>query len=120
MHWADARVIADPPDKLKKAAGTRSDTFLEGQIAAHVRAVRSSLLIVSPYFVPGKEGVAFFAERRRARADLRVLTNSLAATDVWLVHAGYMKYRRPLLDAACASTSSAPKRRARVDRARRE
>src|SRR5207245_6958478 len=23
--------------------------------------------------------------------------NSLAATDVWLVHAGYMKYRRPLL-----------------------
>jgi len=99
MHWADARVIADPPDKLKKAAGTRSDTFLEGQIAAHVRAVRSSLLIVSPYFVPGKEGVAFFAERRRARADLRVLTNSLAATDVWLVHAGYMKYRRPLLDA---------------------
>lgn len=26
-----------------------------------------------------------------------MLTNSLAATDVWLVHAGYMKYRRPLL-----------------------
>ncbi|OLC69167.1 MAG: hypothetical protein AUH78_24475 [Gemmatimonadetes bacterium 13_1_40CM_4_69_8] len=26
------------------------------------------------------------------------MTNSLAATDVWLVHAGYMKYRRPLLE----------------------
>jgi putative cardiolipin synthase len=28
---------------------------------------------------------------------VRILTNSLAATDVWLVHAGYRKYRRPLL-----------------------
>ena len=49
------------------------------------------------YFVPGKEGVAFFGERRRGGVNVRVLTNSLAATDVWLVHAGYMKYRRPLL-----------------------
>jgi putative cardiolipin synthase len=99
MHWADARIIADPPDKLKKAAGTRSDRFLEGQIATHVRSVRSSMLVVSPYFVPGKDGVAFFVERRRAGVDVQILTNSLAATDVWLVHAGYMKYRRPLLDA---------------------
>jgi putative cardiolipin synthase len=56
------------------------------------------MLIVSPYFVPGKDGVAFFGERRRDGVNVEVLTNSLAATDVWLVHAGYMKYRRPLLD----------------------
>jgi len=56
------------------------------------------MLIVSPYFVPGKDGVAFFGERRREGVNVAVLTNSLAATDVWLVHAGYMKYRRPLLD----------------------
>ena len=48
--------------------------------------------------VPGTAGVDFFAERRQAGVDVRVLTNSLAATDVWLVHAGYMKYRRPLLE----------------------
>jgi len=39
-----------------------------------------------------------FGERRREGVNVEVLTNSLAATDVWLVHAGYMKYRRPLLD----------------------
>jgi putative cardiolipin synthase len=53
---------------------------------------------VSPYFVPGKAGVEFFGGRRQDGVSVRVLTNSLAATDVWLVHAGYMKYRRPLLE----------------------
>src|SRR5258708_9440290 len=41
---------------------------------------------------------SIFGERRKDGVSVSVLTNSLAATDVWLVHAGYMKYRRPLLD----------------------
>src|SRR6266581_4003074 len=86
VHWADARVIADPPDKLTTPPGTRRDEYLRGQIAPHVRATRSQLLVVSPYFVPGKQGVAIFGERRRAGVSIKVLTNSLAATDVWLVH----------------------------------
>ena len=60
-------------------------------------AARSNLLVVSPYFVPGKQGVEFLGHRERDGVTVAVLTNSLAATDVWLVHAGYMKYRRPLL-----------------------
>ena len=98
VHWADARVIADPPDKLTRPAGTRSDTYLGGQISPYARAARSDLLVVSPYFVPGKAGLDFFGSRRENGVSVRVLTNSLAATDVWLVHAGYMKYRRPLLE----------------------
>jgi len=97
MHWADARVIADPPDKLSKPAGTRSDAYLGDQLSPHASAARSNLLVVSPYFVPGKEGVEFLGRRERDGVTVAVLTNSLAATDVWLVHAGYMKYRRPLL-----------------------
>jgi cardiolipin synthase C len=98
LHWATAQVIADPPEKLKQPVGTRSDAYLSGQISPYVRAARSDLLVVSPYFVPGTEGVEFFGSRRAAGVNVRVLTNSLAATDVWLVHAGYMKYRRPLLE----------------------
>jgi putative cardiolipin synthase len=98
LHWADAKLIADPPEKLNQPAGTRSAAFLGGQISPYVRAVRSDMLVVSPYFVPGKDGVAFFGEQRQNGVKVRVLTNSLAATDVWLVHAGYMKYRRPLLN----------------------
>ena len=99
LHWAQGRIIADPPEKLKQPPGTRSDAFLGGQVSPFARAVRSEMRVVSPYFVPGKDGVGFFGEQRRAGVDVRVLTNSLAATDVWLVHAGYMKYRRPLLQA---------------------
>ena len=99
LHAADARLIADPPDKLTKPAGTRSDTYLGSQISPYARAAQSDMLVVSPYFVPGKDGVAFFGGKQKDGVSVRVLTNSLAATDVWLVHAGYMKYRRPLLDA---------------------
>jgi putative cardiolipin synthase len=98
LHWADARVIADPPEKLKKPSGTRSDAYLSGQISPFAQAVQSDMLVVSPYFVPGKEGLAFFTKQEQGGVNVRVLTNSLAATDVWLVHAGYMKYRRPLLE----------------------
>jgi putative cardiolipin synthase len=98
VHWAAARVIADPPEKLNKPPGTRSDSYLGGQVSPYARAARSDLLVVSPYFVPGKAGVEFFGGRREDGVSVRVLTNSLAATDVWLVHAGYMKYRRPLLE----------------------
>ena len=99
LHWADAKIIADPPEKLRQPAGIRSDKSLGGQISPYLRAVRSDMLIVSPYFVPRKGGVAFFGDQQRRGVSVRVLTNSLAATDVWLVHAGYMKYRRPLLQA---------------------
>src|SRR6266516_2050661 len=98
VHWAAARVIADPPEKLTEPVGTRRDTYLGGQISPYARAARTDLLVVSPYFVPGTAGVEFFSSRRQDGVSVRVLTNSLAATDVWLVHAGYMKYRRPLLE----------------------
>ena len=98
VHWAAGRIVADPPEKLTQPDGTPNETYLGAQISPCARATRSDLLIVSPYFVPGATGVDFFADRRHAGVDVRVLTNSLAATDVWLVHAGYMKYRRPLLD----------------------
>ncbi|HUC41401.1 MAG TPA: phospholipase D family protein [Gemmatimonadales bacterium] len=98
VHWAAARVIADPPEKITQPDGQPSDAYLGSQISPSAQATRSKLLVVSPYFVPGTAGVDFFAERRQAGVDVQVLTNSLAATDVWLVHAGYMKYRRPLLE----------------------
>ena len=98
VHWATARIVADPPEKIAQPDGTPNRAYLGGQIAPCAQTTRAHLLIVSPYFVPGHMGLDFFAERRRAGVEVQVLTNSLAATDVWLVHAGYMKYRRPLLD----------------------
>jgi putative cardiolipin synthase len=55
--------------------------------------------LISPYFVPTKDGTAALVALAQRGVRIRVLTNSLAATDVAPVHAGYAKYREPLLRA---------------------
>jgi putative cardiolipin synthase len=55
--------------------------------------------IVSAYFVPTRSGVDAFSELAARGVRVRVLTNSLAATDVAIVHAGYSRYRKQLLRA---------------------
>lgn len=89
-----ARVIADPPEKvMEKLKGN----WLMGQIAPLIRAAKTRVVIVSPYFIPGKQGVAILAGLVGEGVDATVLTNSLAATDVAAVHGAYANYRRKLL-----------------------
>jgi phosphatidylserine/phosphatidylglycerophosphate/cardiolipin synthase-like enzyme len=52
-----------------------------------------------PNFVPGEEGAAGLAGQARSGVRLRIVTNTLAATDVAAVHAGYAKRREELLRA---------------------
>jgi cardiolipin synthase C len=58
---------------------------------------RQDILIVSPYFVPGKMMMGEFAQLRAKGIRIRVLTNSLASTDAPAAHAGYLRYRKQLL-----------------------
>ncbi len=93
---AGARVVADDPDKLLKStrdAGSR----MMNELAPYLSAAREELIVISPYFVPGRRGVEFFRKLRKRGVRVRVLTNSLASTDVSVVHAGYSRYRRALL-----------------------
>jgi putative cardiolipin synthase len=60
---------------------------------------KKSFDLISPYFVPGKEGTETLAALAQRGVAVRVLTNSLAATDVSAVHAGYAKRREDLLRA---------------------
>ncbi len=63
-----------------------------------VRAVQSELLIVSPFFVPGRDGMQMLTGLRRRGVRIRVLTNSLDSTPEPLAQSGYMHYRRALLE----------------------
>jgi putative cardiolipin synthase len=60
-------------------------------------APEKSLDLVSPYFVPGDGGTAALVALAGRGVKVRILTNSLAASDVAAVHAGYAKRRRDLL-----------------------
>lgn len=98
MTGADAEVVADPVDKL---SGTRVGAR-EGTVRAFVAkaglAAKDEIVIVSPYYIPGRIGIESLRKNRRDGVRLRVLTNSLAATDEPIVHAGYLKYRREMIE----------------------
>lgn len=97
LTWAPAQLVVDVPEKVVEAVD--ADTLPIGRLAEMANQARRELLIISPYFVPGNGGTRFLAARQEAGVRVRVLTNSLAATDVAAVHAGYVTYRRRLLRA---------------------
>lgn len=96
--WARAEIIYDSPDKSKVEDGDEPGRLLRHRLGKVVEGTQSELLIVSPYVVPGDSGVKFLAKLRERGLQVRVLTNSLASTDMPVVHSAYQKYRIPLLE----------------------
>ncbi len=93
---ADARVIQDPAARARHGVRRRaSETTV--CLQQMVSAATSEVIVVSPYFVPQKQGVAFFAALVRKGVRVIVITNSLASTNHVSVHAVYERYRKPLL-----------------------
>ncbi len=106
MAWtAAARIVADPPEK---ALGTRRDHWMPEAIAPVLEGATDSVRLVTPYFVPGREGLAQLQELAARGVRVEVLTNSLSATNHILVHGAYRRYRRPLLAAGIALHEYAP------------
>lgn len=95
LIWTKVQLISDDPAKaLQKSRD--ADSVL-AHILPIIQQTQQQLLIVSPYFVPTKQGTNLFRRLAEEGKEVAVLTNSLAATDVVPVHAGYAKYRKPLL-----------------------
>ena len=95
-YWGEADLVVDDPEKITHSRDA-NDLHLMTQLAPHFESIRGELLIVSPYFVPGREGVEFLTGLVERGVRVRILTNSLASNDVAAVHAGYAKYRKSLL-----------------------
>ena len=98
LFWGKAHLLYDDPAKISRAVEDK-EGHLVPQFANLGVQVQNELLIVSPYFVPGDSGVAWLRGLVQRGVRVTVLTNSLAATDVGAVHAGYQRYREALLEA---------------------
>jgi len=96
--WGSAEAVYDSPEKLTHGID-RSEFHLTPKLAPYVESMQKEFIVLSAYFVPGKEGVAFFKELQDRGVRVRILTNSLASNDVPIVHAGYARYRKALLRA---------------------
>src|SRR5262249_7626866 len=86
----------DRPDKVKSGA-TRLENLMIDQVIALSRSAQDEVILVSPYFIPGKTGMALVREHRGRGVRIRVATNSLASTDAIVAHVGYARYRIPML-----------------------
>lgn len=95
--WGRAELVVDPPEKVLEQAP--HETLMLPRLREVLQGAERSIDLVSPYFVPSEAGIAAMRKLHAAGVRLRVLTNSLAATDVAAVHAGYADRRRALLDA---------------------
>jgi cardiolipin synthase C len=98
LAWARAEVVSDSPDKATAKGHEALNWLNHGALARAAAGARSELLLVSPYLLPGDEGMRFLLNLRRRNVRIRVLTNSLEATDVAAAHAGYARYRPTLLE----------------------
>ncbi|MGB7906340.1 MAG: phospholipase D family protein [Steroidobacteraceae bacterium] len=98
MHWTSQyRFVSDDPAKaVGKRSGLGGSDVLAVLAPALQRATRL-ITVISPYFVPGKEGTRYFVDQVARGTGVRVLTNSLAANDVAMVYGGYSKARPDLL-----------------------
>lgn len=95
MEWTKVKLVSDSPKKGQGALPR--EKLLGGILFKAVGTIESQFDGVSPYFVPGKEGVEAFTALQNQGVQVRMLTNSLEATDVLPVHAGYAKRRKKML-----------------------
>lgn len=97
MLWAATYLISDNP--AKGVGKGEPEDLLSARLSKVIGTTDSHLTIVSAYFVPTKAGAEALANLAKSGVAVTILTNSLEATDVAAVHAGYAKYRKQLLAA---------------------
>lgn len=98
FEWVSVRWVSDNPAKGVGEA-KESDLLLYQLASLLDETAIHQLDLVSPYFVPTRKGARYFKDLAQQGAEIRILTNSLAATDVAVVHSGYIKHRKKLLKA---------------------
>ena len=100
LAWGRGVAFADQPGKVMAASDEEARSMtVQMNIMDRVALSKRQVVISSPYFVPGREGVKTFADLRERNVEVVILTNSLAANDVPVVHIGYARYRTDLVRA---------------------
>lgn len=118
LQWATTHMVSDDP---RKGLGqVPANELLGYKLERAIGTPQSHVELISSYFVPTKAGMNDLIALAKRGVKVKVLTNSLEATDVAAVHAGYAKRRKPLLEAGIKlyemrSQSPAGQRKRRTD-----
>ncbi len=97
LVWAQAQLVYDSPDKGSVEKKEMVGKLMHRTVADAMATVRSELLMVTPFLIPGNGGMRLFKDLRNRGVRVRILTNSLESTPELVAQSGYMRYRVPLL-----------------------
>ncbi len=93
---ANAEAVYDDPAKIRSLVRNRASR-MSIYLRQLVSDAEDEVIIVSPYFVPRRQGVDFLTALVSKGVRVVVVTNSLASTNHSSVHAVYARYRKRLL-----------------------
>lgn len=95
-YVADARVMADSPEKLVNTVGPEHKKLV-GELREIVELATEEVIIISPYYVPGNNGVELARKLVDSGIRVVVVTNSLASNNHVPVHSAYGRYRKDVV-----------------------
>jgi len=68
------------------------------RLKAMLDGAQHQILAATPYFIPGQTGTKHLVALAQRGVSVKILTNSLASTDEVAAHAGYVHYRKSLVE----------------------
>lgn len=95
MIWAPGRVVWDNPYLIEE--GEKVDDIQEA-IYRKLETLDEELLVESAYFVARERRIEMVKKLVEKGVRVRILTNSLASTDVVAAHGGYASGRKQLIE----------------------
>ncbi|HEY2676955.1 MAG TPA: phospholipase D family protein [Steroidobacteraceae bacterium] len=96
LYWGGGAVIADEPRKVTLPPSD-STTHAMPKVEKILEQAQHELILVSPYFIPRKDGLKWLQGIASRGVKVKILTNSTAANDVKIVSSTYALYREELL-----------------------
>lgn len=112
LHWGDtATFVGDPPHK---ALDDRRHGWMPEVLLPLLSLAQTELRILTPYFVPGPQGLATLCALAERGVRVQIVTNALMMADNPFVHGAYAWYRRRLLAAGVEIYEVAPRTRPRL------
>ena len=95
---AESKVITDDPDKLLNNVSSEQKVLVTA-LAQLIDEAVSEVVVITPYFIPGKNGVEFWRSITNKGVRVIIVTNSLATNNHVPVHSAYARYRHDMIDA---------------------
>jgi putative cardiolipin synthase len=99
LRWGKAVLVKDQPEKVDTPRPPRGSFLNSTDLKPFIEQVKDNAFFVTPYFIPGQEGIQFFKKLISRGVSVSVLTNSFTSTDSEIVNAHYSNYRKALIKA---------------------